>query len=420
MPNKGTHNLLIVATEHNSVYAFDADTYTLIWQHNFGLSQSSTSVGCQDIQPEYGITGTPVIVRSGPGSGTIYVVAATEPTAGSFQTTLHALNLGTGSDAVTPVSINPSATLSNGSTISFSQQHQMNRPGLVWANSSLYATFGSHCDNSASNTTGWVLRYNSSLALLAKFNTVDDPASYELASIWMSGLAPAVDAGGNIYFATGNGAFDASTGGKNYGESVVKLNSTLSSVAGTFTPSDWQTLNTNDTDLGSGGVMVLPTGDVITIGKAPKIFLMPSTLGTAKQTFTVSTSRGAWGGPAYYHDSTGSFVYYETDHGVISRYAYSGSALSLTSKGAYAGGYGGATPVVSSSGSQTGTAIVWLVQRHPTLLLEGYDASNVSRQLFSGNAGSWPNPENNGFVTPLVANGRVYVGASKTISVFGL
>ena len=446
------HNVLIVATENDTVYEFDADSGVVLNSVSLGTSQKSGDVGCGDIQPTYGITSTPVVNRA---TGTLYVVSATEPSSYNFHTTLHALDIATLSDKVTPVDITASVTLNNGSLFSFDPNNQYNRPGLVWANNSLYVAIGSHCDNNGSNIAGWLLRYNASLAQLAAFSTIGDPTgdcdNRSLSSIWMSGFAPALDASGNLFVATGNGAFDANSGGHDYGESVLKLKPDLSRVLSYFTPSDYNDLNCNDTDFGSGGVMLLPRGPVprpqvaVAMGKASVLYVLNSLrLGgeSANDAGAVQVTghygNGVWGGPTFYSGPTGQFVYYQTNGDVLRAYQVSYPAgpskpapsstpqpmaqLTLSSSGSSHAGYGGSTPVVSSNGQMPGTGIVWLVQRASTgiLYLEAYDATNVSTRLFHGSAGTWSNPAHNGFVTPLVANGKVYVPSTNAVTVFGL
>jgi len=273
-----------------------------------------------------------------------------------------------------------------------------------------------------------MIRYNAALQQTAAFNTEDDSAGNSLASVWMAGYASALDASGNIYFATGNGPYDANTGGKNYGESVLKLSSDLSTVASYFTPQNYASLNDADLDLGSGGVMVIPgSTDLIARGKDGRLFLLSQTsLGgfqnnDAGALQIYSSSQGVWGGPAYYVGPTGiRYVYSQGDFEPMRAFVFNGSQLSLASSAADNGGYGGSSPVVSSNGSQSGTGILWVAQRGSTVHLEAYDATNMQSRLFLGSAGTWPNPENNPFVSPLVANGRVYVGASGTVTVFGL
>jgi len=431
----GGRNVLIVATEHASIYEFDADTGERIKKVNFGRSQSSHDVGCLDIRPEYGITGTPVI---DPASQTLYVVVATEPSLDNFKTQLHALDIATLADKVPPVDIAASETISNGTQINFDPQHQMNRSSLVLANGSIYVPIGSHCDSNAAAITGWVLRYDANLDQIGKFATDEDSAFFLLSSVWMTGFAPAVDTDGSLFAITGNGAFDVDQGGKNFGESVIRLSADLTSDLDYFTPSDWQTLNNGDTDFGSGGIMLLPAqqGPVPNVavaqGKESTLYLLNrAQLGGiqngdagALQRIT-GTGGGVWGGPAYFSGPTGQFVYYQAGGAPLSAYAVEQGQngvprLVLSSTGSSYSGYGGSLPLVSSFLQKPGTGIVWLVKRSSPLMLEAYDATDVSKLLFTAPAGIWSNPQANGFLTPLVADGKVFVPASGTVTVFGI
>ncbi len=325
VPNRGpSHNLLVVVTENDTVYEFDADTYQIINQRSMGTAQSSSDVGCNDIRPQYGITDTPVIDRS---TNTIYLAAATEPSKNVFAQTLHALDIGTLADQKAPVAITATVNMSNGGKISLDPQNQQTRTSLFEANHAIYVGVGSHCDNDASNIVGWLLKYDKNLQQVAVFPTAEDSTSYLLASIWMTGFASAVDGSGDIFTVTGNGAFDATNnGGRNYGESVVRIKPGLAKVAGFFTPTNWQQLNNNDTDFGSGGIMLLPTQQsapkalAVAMGKDSKLFLLNRAklgrLGNALQTVD-SPGSGVWGGPAFYNGPNGQFVYYQTDGDVI-------------------------------------------------------------------------------------------------------
>jgi hypothetical protein len=430
-----SHNVLIVATEHDSVYEFDADTGVELNKVSLGAAATSRSIGCSDITPEYGITSTPVIDRA---SNKLFVVAVSEPKKNQFHVTLHALNLQTLADATTPVDIDPSVTLSNGENVGFDPRNQHVRPGLVWANNALYVGVGSHCDNNAGDIVGWVLKYDANLNSVAAFPTIEDHTRYLLSSVWQSGFAPAVSAKGDLYFAIGNGAFDASTGGHDYGESAVRLASDLSGVTSFFTPHEWKHLNAQDEDFGSGGAMLLPTQQstshpnvLVAQGKSSKIYLLDaSSLGGLSATdsgalqITKPSGYGVWGGPTYYSGPTGQFVYYQAGGDVLRAYAVGENAqgvpqLTFSSGGSSYAGYGGSTPVVSSNGQTAGTGIVWEVERgNKTLTLEAYDATNLTNLLFSAKAGTWP--KSNGFETLLVANGKVYVPGENAVTVFGL
>lgn len=436
MPDNSVHNILVVATEHNTVYAFDAQTYAILWQVNLGTPQAYTDVGCSDVQPEYGISGTPVIVRTGSNAATIYLVSASEPASMSFHTKLYALNLATGGNVVRPMEIAPLANLQSGGQVHFDPQNQWIRAGLGYANGAIYMGVASHCDHNPGNITGWVLRYDAStLHLLSRFPTVYTKADTELASIWMSGFAPAIDANGNVFAVTGNGYYNADSAAKGYGESVLSLSSILKKNS-TFTPANFQALNDADKDFGSGGVMLIPpvAGQLapplaVAMGKPHILYLLnASNLGglekagkTPLQQFTVGTSWCACGA-AYYMGPNGGLVYYQSASDVIHAFSVSTAkhpSLTDVADGTTTAGGGGSFPVVSSNGSTPGTGVVWLVRRQMPEILEAYDAVNLGAPLFRGNADLWSNGYN-AFVTPLVANGRVYVGAYKKVDVFGL
>lgn len=437
MPDGRKRDVLVVATGHNTVYAYDARSLAPLWQVNLGPAQPSSAVGCEDVTPEYGISSTPVILRVAPDRAAIYVVAATMPSAGVFETHLHALNLGTGQDLRPPTKMSPTATKSDGSTIAFDAKNQWSRAGLAFANGSVYVAIGSHCDNNANNISGWMLRYDpTTLKLQNAFNTVDDPAGYELSSIWMTGFAPAVDALGRLFVITGNGAANTKSGGRNYGESVLRLPPALADAEDTFTPNAYRSLNRFDSDFGSGGVMLLPTLPdqvappmAVAMGKDGTLYLLDQTRlggvqpGDAGALQVLATPHGVWGGPAYYGGPTGPYVYYQTDRDVMRSYKLSSGAtpsLTAAGQGTTKAGYGGSTPIVTSNGLVPGTALVWTIRRGSTVQLEAYDAVTLGAPVYAAGAGSWGNPRNNAFVTPQVVNGRVYVGATNTVSVFGL
>ncbi|MGH6878661.1 MAG: pyrrolo-quinoline quinone, partial [Rhizomicrobium sp.] len=439
MPDGTIHDVLIVATGHDSVYAFDADTYATLWQVSLGQSQSTSDVGCGDVVPEYGISSTPVIVRGGANAASIYVVAATEPASYSFHTQLHELDLATGADVISPVEIAPQAKLKGGGTVNFDPQNQWNRASLAFDNGNLYVGIGSHCDNNAGAISGWLLDYDTTtLKLLHHFHTIETAEGYELSSVWMAGFAPAIDSGGNVFAVTGNGAFGH--GVRDWGESVLHLAPDMSKVQDYFTPAAWQQLNNNDTDFGSGGVMLLPVVQgqtappmAVAMGKDAVLYLLnQNDLGKEKAQDKGAlqwqrlggSGGGVWGGPAYYGGPNGGMVYAQINGDVLRGFSVAtGSQPSLTqiAAGTSDAGYGGSLPIVSSNGSVSGTGVVWLIRRGATVQLEAYDALALGSPLFSANAGSWSNQSyGNSFLTPMEANGRVYVPAYKTVTVFGL
>ncbi len=440
LPDGTIHDILVIVTGHNSIYAYDAVSLATLWHVNLGKPQASADVGCGDVVPEYGISSTPVILRSAANAATLYVVSATEPRRFAFETALHAIDLATGNDIGTPATIAPSAVLSDGSTLGFDPQNQWSRAGLATDGSHVYVSIGSHCDNNGGATSGWVLRYGSDLSAQASFHTIMTQSSgTDLASIWMTGFAPALDAKGDLFVVTGNGAYGAQ--GKDWGESVLSLDPALGKVRGHFTPSWYGNLNAGDEDFGSGGVMLLPTIAkqaapplAVSIGKSAVLYLLDQNrLGALKpkdsgalQSIAI-TSRpygGLWGGPAYFDGPAGPTVFLQTDQDVMRAFRVTTTATPALTPGVTGtsqAGYGGATPVVSSNGAAAGTGVVWVVRRSVPLALEAYNADTLGAPIFAAHAGTWSNTQQqNPFVAPMVANGRVYAPAYRTVDVFGL
>ena len=437
MPDGTRHDVLIVVTGHDSVYAFDAQTGTPLWQVSMGTSQSSADVGCGDVVPEYGISSTPVIVRTSENAAVLYLVAATEPTPNTFVSSLHALNVATGADLTPPVVISPSATLSDGSTIGFDPQNQWNRAGLAYNNGALYIGIGSHCDNNAGAITGWLLRYSGHLQLQSAFHTIETPGGTELASIWMTGFAPSIDGDGNVFVVTGNGNF--TIGAKDWGQSVLKLPPTLGSVKSWFTIADNRAFTEGDIDFGSGGVMLLPVVPgqsappmAVAMGKASVLYLLnQNSLGGIKAHDAGALQSqsggglGLWGGPAYYNGPAGPTVFTQTGSDLLHAWTVetgSTPALTYAASGTSYSGYGGSLPIVSSNGAAADTGVVWLINRAAEpFSIEAYDAVNLGAPLFSAQVSTWSNAgQGNPFLTPLEANGRVYAPGYKVVQVFGL
>jgi len=442
MPDSSVHDVLIIATGHNSVYAFDAQTYAILWQVNLGPSQSSNEIACTDVMPEYGISSTPVIVRTAANAATIYVVAATQSSKGQLAATVHALNLATGADAIAPTVIAPTATLSNGKKVAFDNFNQWNRVGLAYNQGSLYVAIGSHCDHNADGMTGWLLAYNANLKMQSAFHTIETPGGngadhdLELASIWMTGFAPAIDDSGNVYVVTGNGDF--SLGLNNWGQSVLKLPPALSGVTSFFTPSNYVVLNDGDSDFGSGGVMLLPgvAGQTapplaVAMGKSGILYLLnrnslgglePKDAGALQ---AQDAGGRLLGGPAFYNGPSGPTVFIQSEDELLRAYALvANETPSLTHRvsGTSQSGNGGSLPIVSSNGALANTGVVWLISRASSpFTIEAYDAVKLGAPIFKAQIGLWSNPSHgNAYLTPMEANGRVYAPGYKVVQVFGL
>ncbi len=428
--SQGTHNLLIVATEHDTVYEYDADTLALLQSVSLGTSQSSGDVGCYDISPEYGVTDTPVIDRRRTRSTSWprpsrRVQLPPHPARARHRHARRPEDAGRHqridrdeqrqhdlvrpaepADAHEPDRIQRLRLRRR--RVALRQQRRQHRrldaqvrpepqPSRVAADGRGLGELSAHQHLDDGLRVGGRLRGQHLLGhRQRRVRRVDEGRPQPRRKRRQDGSEP-------------QGRHD-----------VVHADG-------------WQNLNNGDTDFGSGGIMLLPAQQAhiknvaVAMGKASQLFLLNQEklgrLGHPMQTID-SPGGGVWGGPAFYNGPTGQFVYYQTGGDVVRAYQVTVKNhkvnLAQSSYGNSGAGYGGSSPVVSSNGQNPGTGIVWLVQRNHTLTLEAYDATNLQNMLFSGAAGSWPNGNNNGFVTPLVANGRVYVPATGTVTVFGL
>jgi hypothetical protein len=449
LPGSGRHNVLIVATEHDSVYAYDADKLALLWQRSFIIPsqnvgpEPTADTNCKVVSPWIGISSTPAI---DPATHTLFVVAKTVQIVGSTPTyfqTLHALALESGRDRVAPVVITGTFFLSNGQQVNFDPEHTYDRAGLLLANGIVYTPFSTMCDGDKQTSHGWAFAYSTkNLAPAGGFNTTLDATGYEFrGSIWQATYGIAGDAAGNVYFATANGAFDAYPSGTNYGDSVLRMSPALT-VDDYFTPYNEAMLEQHDLDFGSGGVMLLPDQSgpdphlAVAAGKSTAIYLLnrddlgkftPSGPDRVLQSIPFS-SKGVWGGPAYFSDAKGTYVYYALYGGPLMALQLSTSPapqLTLASQTRVLFGGTGTTPTVSSNGTKRGTAIVWAITRpergsQTAMELEAFNADNLARRLFDASVGMWPNPNSWPFLTPTVVDGKVFVGGPAGVSVFGL
>lgn len=436
---QGVHNVVYVATQNDSVYAYDADgaSTTPLWKVNFltnGAQTLNTNDigGCSNISPQVGITSTPVI---DPQTNTIYLVARTKIVSGvttSYHQTLHALDITTGLEMPnSPVEIQASISSPNG-PIAFDPQMHNQRAGLFLNRGVVFIAWGAHCDIQPFH--GWLIGYEEgTLQQVAVFNAT--PNGVE-GGIWQSGASPAVDEFGNIFATVGNGTTSVNIGGQDYSEGLLNLNFTGNALVVTdyFLPSNFQTLNGSDLDLGSGGPMLLPTQPtaptdlLIAAGKQGMVYLADRTnLGGYSatgnriiQTLPANTVPTAHSMPAYWHNN----VYFVGVGDKAKSYLLSNGLLSTlpTSQSTQGFGYPGATPAVSANGSANG--ILWVLTTVAGLpaQLHAYDATNISRELY--NTGQNPNRDQPAiaakFAVPTVANGKVYVGTQSEIDVYGL
>jgi hypothetical protein len=441
----GTDNVVYVATENDSVYAFDADgtVSSPLWQTSFltGGAQplDTTDVNCTNITPVYGITSTPVIDSA---TNTMFVLARTKTgTSGdyTYYQTLYAVDIVTGA-ILQSVQVQASVS-SHGKTINFNTLTQNQRAGLLLANGVVYIGWASHCDNEP--YFGWVIGYNeTTLQQSGVFNTTPDGVE---GGIWQGGGALAADANGNIFVTTANGTYDASMGGEDYGDSVLKLTATdgVLSVGDSFTPWNQANLSSLDWDLGAGGTMLLPdqAGSyphvMLAGGKGSAVYeLNRDSLGgfntsQDQNLLTVPTAIGAdvigagnrAAGPAYWQEQ----VYYTGSNSFPQQFSIQGSLISTVpiAQSNKLFGYPGGSPVVSANSNNNG--IVWIIETdkfgsNGNAILRAFDAANISRELYdtsqnSARDGAGPAVK---FTAPTVANGKVYVGTQTELNVYGL
>ena len=448
--NSQTHNVLYAVTEHDSIYAFDADNGAQLWKVSALGSAETTSDnhGCGQITPEIGITSTPVIDRRRGTNGTIFIVAMSKDSSGGYHQRLHALDITTGAEtAGSPTEIAGSYpgtgdNSKNGNVI-FAPGQYAERAGLLLMNQTIYLGWTSHCDSRP--YTGWVMAYSEDT--LKQTQILNLTPNGNEGSIWMSGAGLAADPSGNIYFLDANGTLDPTINNNgfpinaDYGNAIVKLataNNSLA-VADYFEPYNSISESNADIDLGSGGALLLPdltdsSGKVrhlvVGAGKDRNIYVGDrDNLGKYNsanntnlyQELTNALPNGAWSMPAYFNQT----VYYGGVGDVLKAYSITNARLSSapSSQSATSFAYPGATPSISSNGTANG--IVWALESSTgsTAVLHAYDATNLAKELYNSAQASANRDgfgTGNKFITPLIINGKVYVGTPNGVAVFGL
>jgi hypothetical protein len=459
-----THNVLYVATQNDTLYAIDADSGTIYWHLSLipatgatvssGMSGSDL-VNCTDIVPEVGITGTPVIDAN---TGTIYVVAKSKIGSNFFQY-LHAIDVSTAVEKFGgPVSIQASVpgTAGSGGILAFSPLNENQRPALLLENGHVVIGWSSHCDGPAWH--GWVMSYSAS-SLTTQEGVYNTSPNGVNSGVWMSGGGLAADAGGNIYFATGNGTWN---GPSDLGDSIIKLGPPSGGsfpLVDYFTPWNQATLSNNDEDLASGGVLLLPplangTQLLTQMAKEGELYLVnTSNMGKycINQTPACTNSNpqivqdvtnatvGVWGSPAYWNGSVywGAANDFTGAQDSIKAFSFNAGGSGLlsatpTSKSANTFGYSAPTPAISANGTTAG--ILWGVDNSTydsacsggsnCQILYAYDATNLATMLYNSsqapNLRDVPGGGAVKFATPIIANGKVYFGSQYAVSGFGL
>jgi len=447
IPNLGNKNVLYVVTEHDSAFAFDADsvngsTTAFLWMKSLlqAGETSSDDRNCAQVSPEIGITSTPVIDRT---LNAIYIIAVSKTSAGSYVHRLHALDLTTGNELFggpTQITATYSGSGENSSNgmVTFDPAQYNERPALLEVGGTIYTTWGSHCD--VGPYTSWVMSYSANT--LKQLSVLDLVPNGGGGGIWMSGAGPAADSSGNIYFIIGNGDFGTTLSASgfpannNCGNCFAKLSSSATlALADYFTPLNTVSESNGDVDFGSGGPLLLP--DVVAAsgtarhlavgaGKDQNIYVVDrdnmgkfnSTANNIYQEITGQLADGMWSKPSYFNNT----VYFAAVTDALKAFPVTNAMLatSPSSQSTVHFGYPGATPTISANGATNG--IVWAVENNTTGVLHAFNATNLASELYNSNqaANSRDQFADNKYITPVVTNGKVYVGTPNGVAVFGL
>jgi hypothetical protein len=437
-----THNVVFVVTENDSAYAFDADTFAQLWKVSVlgGNETASDARGCGQVTPEIGITSTPVIDLSAGSHGVIYMVGMSKDGNGNYFQRLHALDITTGAEmSGSPVTIQ--ATYPNqGGTTTFDPKQYKERAALLLLNGVVYTTWASHCDDAP--YTGWIMGYNETTLQQTVFNVIPNGSE---GAVWMAGDGPAADSLGNFYFLDANGTFDTTLDANgfpinsDYGNAFIKISTASNTlkVADYFTMHNTTSESDEDQDLGSGGEILLPdlTDNVgntwqlaVGAGKDGHIYVVNRNLMGKFNTnndnaiYQEISSNGLGGGsyatPAYFNNA----VYYGAVSDSLKAFSIVNAKLVTPagSKSPSGFAYPGTTPSISANGTSGG--IVWAVEnQNGNGVLHAYDATNLGNELYNSAqaADGRDNFSDNKFITPMIANGKVYVGTPTGVAVFG-
>ena len=444
---QGMVNALFVETEHGSAYAFDADTGTQLWHVLLlgGNETPSDDRGCGQVTPEIGITSTPAINPQIGPHGTLYAIAMSKSAAGGYHQRLHALDLTTGAEqfggAVEIQATYPgSGAEGTGGTQAFDAKQHKERPALAIAGGIVYTSWGSHCD--IAPYTGWVIGYDE--GTLAQVSVLNLTPNGSDGGIWASGAGPAFDSAGNLYLLMGNGTFDTNLDPRgfpasgDYGNAFMKLSTagTALSVADYFTMYNTGVESSDDTDLGSGGAMLLPVLSdaqgqpralAVGAGKDGHVYAVDrNNLGKyhANSNAVYQELQAALGGPVFSSPAWfNGALYYGASGDALKAFAFTNGAFAAgpSSQTSTVFDYPGTTPAVSANSTANG--IVWAAENAATAVLHAYDAGDLSKEIYNSNqaAGGRDNfGTGNKYIVPTVANGKVYVATASGVGVFGL
>jgi PQQ-like domain len=443
--NGTSHNIVYVVTENDSVYSYDADSGAALGHVSvLGTGETpSDDRGCSQVTPQIGITSTPVIDRSMGPNGTLYVVAMSKNASGSYYQRLHALDMVTlaerpNSPVVVQATYPGTGNNSTGVT-SFAPAQYKERAGLLLLNGTVYTAWASHCDDAPYN--GWIMGYDESALTQTQVLNVTPNGSD--GAIWQSGGGMAADSAGSVYALVANGTFDTTLDAtgfplqNDYGNAFIRISTTSSlQVADYFDMDNTVAESNGDVDLGSGAPMLLPdqtdsTGVVrhlaVGAGKDGHLYVVSrDNMGK----FSMSNNAiwedmpgalpgGIWSSPAYFQGT----VYYGDVGGTLKAFGLNQALLGMTptSQTTMSFGYPGVSPAVSANGSTNG--IVWAVENAQPAVLHAFSAGDLSTELYNSNQAANGRDQfgsGNKFMTPTIANGKVFVGTPSGVAVFGL
>jgi hypothetical protein len=441
--NGATHNLLVVATENDTVYGYDADTGDSLWQVSTLLTGETPSDnrGCDQVTPTIGVTSTPAVVRPKTGDPVIYVVAMSKNSSGTYFQRLHALDATTGAELYGgPVTIAAqypgTGEGSSGGYVIFDAAQYKERASLLVVGETIYLTWASHCDNPP--YTGWIMGYN--INTLKQTTVLDITPNGSKGAVWQSGAGMAADGEGNIFLLDGNGTFDSTLNSSgfpsqgDYGNAFLHLTTKGGlAVADYFEMDNEASENNSDTDLGSGGTLLLSqknsSGTMVDLavgaGKDSNLYVVnrtnmgkfSSSNNSIYQELAGALPGGIWSMPAAFEGN----IYYGPVGSPILEFQFKDALLQSTSvQTTTSFAYPGATPSISSNGSQN--AIVWASLNTSPAVMYAYNARTLVELYNTNQAANGRDQFGNGnkFITPMIANGKVYVGTTTGVGVFGL
>src|SRR5262249_23303703 len=444
IPGQGLRTIVFVATEPDSGYAYEADSGALIWRVSLLGAGETPSDGrsCSQVVPEIGITSTPVIDRTRGPNGAIYVVAMSKTASGTYFQRLHALDVTSGAELfggprTIQASVPGTGAGSVGGTLTFDPKQYEERSGLLLLNGAVVTAWTSHCD--IDPYTGWLMAFGPKT--LAPTSVLNVTPNGSRGAFWMAGAGPAADPAGNFYLLDGNGTFDTTLDAdgfpaqRNFGNAFLKISMTGGlAVADYFATFNTVSQSNADTDLGSGGTLVLPAlvdagGQTrhlaVGAGKDSHIYVVDrdamgkwnATSNQIYQDVSGSLGNGVFSMPAYF-DRT---LYYGAVSSPVRAFPLVNARVAAaSSQTARTFPYPGATPGISASG--TSNAILWAVENSNPAVLHAYDARNLAVELYNSSQAAGGRDgfgAGNKFITPTIANGRVFVGTQNGVAVFG-